>query len=153
MRASHHWFSNWRKCVNNFKQPRAVRIAALLLATALAGLPAMPSAAPAQHAITFAKGSDHATAKGKLKGPADIAREYTVDLSAGQTLLVEVKDKKQTTFFNVFQPGAAHKEGEGRSKLEVKARVAGTYTIRVFLTNGAAIKGASASYQLMLTKS
>jgi len=139
--------------VNNFKQPRAARATALLLATALAGLPAMLDAAPAQQTITFAKGSDHATMKGKLKGPADIVREYAVDLTAGQTLLVEVNDKKQTTFFNVFPPGAPHREGEGRSKLEVKARVDGTYTIRLFLTNGAAVKGASASYELTLKKS
>jgi hypothetical protein len=140
-------------CVNNLKQPRALRAAALLLAATLAGLPALPAAAPAQQTITFAKGADHATAKGRLKGPADIVREYAVDLVAGQNLLVEVKDKKQTTFFNVFPPGASHKEGEGGSKLAVKARVDGTYTIRVFLTNGAAIKGASASYELTLTKS
>jgi hypothetical protein len=138
--------------VNNFKQPRALRATALLLAATLAALPALLSAAPAQKTIAFAKGSDHAEAKGKLKGPADIVREYAVDLSAGQNLLVEVKDKKQTTFFNVFPPGAPHKEGEGRSKLAVKARVDGTYTIRVFLTNGAAIKGASASYELILTR-
>lgn len=139
--------------MNPFKQPRAVRAIALLLATALAGLPALASAAPAPQAITFAKGSDHASTKGKLKGPADIVREYTVDLTAGQTLLVEVKDKKETTFFNVFPPGAPHREGEGRSKLEVKARVDGTYTIRLFLTNGAAIKGASAAYELTVKKS
>ncbi|WP_395681236.1 hypothetical protein [Dokdonella sp.] len=139
--------------MNPFKQPRAVRAIALLLATALAGLPALASAAPAPQAITFAKGSDHASTKGKLKGPADIVREYTVDLAAGQTLLVEVKDKKETTFFNVFPPGAPHREGEGRSKLEVKARVDGTYTIRLFLTNGAAIKGASAAYELTVKKS
>ena len=141
--------------MNNFKQPRAARATALLLATALAGLPAMLTAAPTQQqqTITFAKGSDHATMKGKFKGPADIAREYAVDLTAGQTLVVEVKDKNQTTFFNVFPPGAPHREGEGRSKLEVKARVDGTYTIRLFLTNGAAIKGASASYELTLKKS
>jgi len=35
----------------------------------------------------------------------------------------------------------------------VKARVDGTYTIRLFLTNGAAVKGASASYELTLKKS
>lgn len=140
--------------MRNFKQPRAMRATTLLLAIALAGLPAMPMAAPAhQQTITFAKGSDHATTKGKLKGPADIVREYAVELTAGQTLLVEVIDKKQTTFFNVFPPGAPHREGEGRSKLEVKARVDGVYTIRLFLTNGAAIKGASASYELTLKKS
>ena len=139
--------------MNNFKQPRALRAAALLLAAALAGLPTLPAAAAAPQTIAFAKGADHATAKGKLKGPADIVREYAVDLVAGQNLLVEVKDKKQTTFFNVFPPGTPHKEGEGRSKLAVKAHVDGTYTIRLFLTNGAAIKGASASYELMLTKS
>jgi hypothetical protein len=139
--------------VKNFKQPRASGATALLLATALAGLPAMLIAAPAQQTIAFAKGSDHAAAKGRLKGPDDIVREYAVDLTAGQTLLVEVKDKKETTFFNVFPPGAPHKEGEGRSKLAVKARVDGIYTIRLFLTNGAAIKGASASYELVLTKS
>jgi hypothetical protein len=140
-------------CVNNFKQPRALRAAVLMLAATLAGLPTLPAAAPAQQTIAFAKGADHTTAKGKLKGPADTVREYAVDLVAGQTLLVEVKDKKQTTFFNVFPPGAPHKEGEGRSKLAVKAHVDGTYTIRLFLTNGAAIKGASASYELTLTKS
>jgi hypothetical protein len=139
--------------VTHFKQPCAVRTPALLLAVALAGLPAMLAAAPAQQTITFAKGSGHATTKGKLKGPADIVREYAVDLSAGQTLVVEVKDKKQTTFFNVFPPGAPHHEGEGRSKLEVKARVDGTYIIHLFLTNGAAVKGDSASYELQLTKS
>jgi hypothetical protein len=148
-------FSRLEDCVNNFKQPRALRITVLLLAAALAGLPALASTAPASapQAIAFAKGSDHASTKGKLKGPADVVREYTVDLTAGQNLLVEVKDKKQTTFFNVFPPGAPHKEGEGRSKLAVKAHVDGTYTIRLFLTNGAAVKGASASYELTLTKS
>ena len=138
--------------MNNFEQPRALRAATLVLATAL-GLPGILVAAPAEQTIAFAKGSDHATVKGKFKGPVDISREYVVNLAAGQTLLVEVKDKKQTTFFNVFPPGAPHKEGEGRSRLETKARVDGDYTIRLFLTNGAAIKGAAASYELTVTKS
>lgn len=140
--------------MNNFEQPRRLRAATLMLATAL-GLPAILAAAPApaEQTISFAKGSDHATVKGKFKGPANISREYVVNLTAGQTLLVEVKDKQQTTFFNVFPPGAPHKEGEGRSRLETKARVDGAYTIRLFLTNGAAVKGAAASYELTVSKS
>lgn len=103
-------------------------------------------------ALTFgSKGP--ATAKGKLKGPNDVVRNYTIELKAGESCAVAVDDgKSRVTYFNVFPPGAQQKETEGRTRTDVKANADGTYTIRVFMTQGAAVKGASSSYELTVTK-
>lgn len=125
---------------------------ALILALAV---PACASAAPTKtapagpQAIAFAKGADHASVKGKFKAPATISHDYTVELKAGQTVDITIKDdKKQVTFFNVFPPGAPQRETEGRSRQTVKVRADGTYTIHAFMTQGAVDKKVSAAYEL-----
>jgi hypothetical protein len=120
--------------------------------TAFAKEPVNSKDAP--QTLKFAKDSSHVSAKGKLKGPNDIARVYTVELKAGDTCAIAVDDRKAgITFFNVFPPGALQRETEGRTRQEVKASAEGVYTIRVFMTHGAVIKKVSSAYQLTLTKS
>lgn len=134
--------------MNLFQPPARLPLLAVL-ASFPAFVAAAPAAAPAPQAITFAKGSDHATVKGKFKAPATISREYTVELKAGNDIDVEIKDnRKQVTFFNVFAPGASQREGEGRSRQTVKVRIDGTYTIHTFMTQSAVKKGESAAYEL-----
>ncbi|HEU4664720.1 MAG TPA: hypothetical protein VFS55_11895 [Dokdonella sp.] len=135
----------------------AVGAAFALPIAAIAKPPAAAATAAkeaAPQALKFAKDGTHASAKGKLKGPGDISRTYTVDLKAGHTYAVAVDDGKlRVTYFNVFPPGAPPRETEGRSRMDVKAAADGAYTIRVFMTQGAAVKGASASYRLTVTQS
>lgn len=130
--------------------------AALALPLAALARDAAKEAAKAKdapQALAFAK-DGHATAKGKLKGPNDVVRNYTIDLKSGESCTVAVDDgKSRVTYFNVFPPRSQQKETEGRTRTDVKANAGGTYTIRVFMTQGAAVKGASSSYELTVTKS
>lgn len=132
-----------------------VLFAAAALALPYASFAKEPvKAKDAPQALAFAKESSQTSTKGKLKGPDDIARVYTIELKAGDTCAVALDDRKAgITFFNVFPPGAQQKETEGRTRQEIKASAAGVYTIRVFMTHGAVIKNASSAYQLTLTKS
>jgi hypothetical protein len=134
----------------------ALAAAALALPLAAVARDAAKDAAKAKdapQALAFAK-DGHATAKGKLKGPNDVVRNYTIDLKSGESCSVAVDDgKSRVTYFNVFPPGSQQKETEGRTRTDVKANAGGTYTIRVFMTQGAAVKGASSSYELTVKKS
>ncbi|HEY6942707.1 hypothetical protein [Dokdonella sp.] len=128
-----------------------------LAASALLAVPLVAAAkgpaTDAPHALKF-NGKGLAQAKGKLKGPSDVVHNYTVDLKAGESCVLALDDgKSRVTYFNVFPPGAQQKETEGRTQSVLKANADGTYTIRVFMTQGAVLKGAASSYELTITKS
>ena len=57
-------------------------------------------AADSYQEVTFAKGSDKTTTRGTLTGRSPDARDYVVNVKAGQALAVELATKSTDTYFN-----------------------------------------------------
>ncbi|MBZ0223249.1 MAG: hypothetical protein IT467_05785 [Dokdonella sp.] len=141
-----------------------ILVAATGLAALLAFAPALavtpkdpPSKEPAKAAAAkpetlkfSAEGS--AKAKGAFKGSKSHFRDYSVPMTAGQTLEVTLTDKPGTTFAFIYRPGAPQIEGEGRKHWKVEQAVDGEYVVHVFLTKSAVDKGESSTYELTVTR-
>ncbi len=130
-----------------------LRASAWLLCGLFLAVTTLHAASDPAKKINFAKGADKAEVKGTLKGSGSGQRDFLVTLSKGQTLSLDlVSSPAGKTFYVVLpptRPGAPPaREGEGRSRGTSKAALDGDYTVRVFLTHDAAMKGAKSTFTL-----
>ena len=136
--------------------PSPLRVPAWLLGCFFLAATTLHAASDPAQKIRFAKGADKAQVKGSLKGVANGTRNFLVTLVKGQTLSLDlVGSPPGKTFYVVLPPARPGmppaREGEGRSKGISKAALDGDYTIRVFLTQAEAVKGAKASFTLAVS--
>jgi hypothetical protein len=115
---------------------------ALLTGTALT--------AEAAKQIAFGKGKSSASVSGKVQGSNDM--DYVLRASAGQTMTVDLKASKTTTYFNVLPPGSTGEaifvgSSDGQHFKAVLPSD-GDYTIRVYLMGGAKDSDKPVTYTL-----
>ncbi len=120
-------------------------LSALLLATAPAGA----TQPIEQKQVQFSKGQTSATLKGTIKGDQII--DYQVRAGAGQVMTVRFKPSNLSTYFNVLPPGSEEAIFIGSTsgnEFSGGLKLAGVYTIRVYLMRNAARRNESTSYTL-----
>lgn len=89
--------------------------------------------------------------KGKITGYQ--TADHTVQISAGQTLSVNLKTSNTSSYFNVTAPGASEAMFIGStsgSTYEAVIPSSGVYTIRVYMMRNAARRDEVAKYTLSI---
>jgi hypothetical protein len=124
---------------------------------ALAAIVAAPIATPVladnvrKETVHFAQGSSGSTIKSKVKGYDSV--EYSLGVTAGQKLSVQLDSDNGSLYFNVNAPGAPEEmynssiNGNGAS---IDISSSGTYVIQIYLMRNAARRGETANYTLTL---
>ncbi|MGV1753613.1 hypothetical protein [Agrobacterium sp. CG674] len=123
----------------------------LILSAAL--LTAVPSFADdtRREVVHFALGSSSSTIKSSVKGYQTV--QYSLSVTAGQKMSVQLDSKNSSLYFNVTAPGAdaamynSSIDGNGTT---ITIPSSGKYLIDVYLMRNAARRSESASYDLTL---
>lgn len=123
----------------------------LILSAAL--LTAVPSFADdtRREVVHFAPGSSGSTIKSSVKGYQTV--QYSLSVTAGQKMSVQLDSKNSSLYFNVTAPGAdaamynSSIDGNGTT---ITIPSSGKYLIDVYLMRNAARRSESASYDLTL---
>ncbi|MBO9587292.1 hypothetical protein [Devosia sp.] len=125
----------------------------LMLALLLAGSVLTP--AVAQNARTetvhFQRGTSGTTIGGKITGDQSV--RYSIGVSAGQTMDVQLDTDNASSYFNITAPGASEAlyngsiSGNGTS---FAVPSSGNYIVEVYLMRNAARRGETANYDLTL---
>jgi hypothetical protein len=121
----------------------------LILSAAL--LTAVPSFADdtRREVVHFAPGSSSSTIKSSVKGYQTV--QYSLSVTAGQKMSVQLDSKNSSLYFNVTAPDAAMYnssiDGNGTT---ITIPSSGKYLIDVYLMRNAARRSESASYDLTL---
>lgn len=123
----------------------------LILSAAL--LTAVPSFADdtRREVVHFAPGSSSSTIKSSVKGYQTV--QYSLSVTAGQKMSVQLDSKNSSLYFNVTAPGAdaamynSSIDGNGTT---ITIPSSGKYLIDIYLMRNAARRSESASYDLTL---
>ncbi len=123
----------------------------LMVCSAL--LAAAPSFADATRleVVHFAAGSSSSTIKSSVKGYQTV--QYSLSVTAGQKMSVQLDSKNSSLYFNVTAPGAeaamynSSIDGNGTT---ITIPSSGHYLIDVYLMRNAARRNEAASYDLTL---
>ncbi|MFC3183261.1 DNA breaking-rejoining protein [Cypionkella sinensis] len=127
---------------------RFSRIAALLLI--VGGSPALADDIR-REAVQFARGASGSTIKSKVKGYDSV--QYSLRVTAGQKMSVQLDCSNASLYFNITAPGASEAlynssiDGNGAT---VTIPSSGKYLIDVYLMRNAARRGETANYTLTL---
>lgn len=119
----------------------------------IAMLAAVPAVADdmRRETVRFAPGSSSSTIKASVKGYQTV--QYTLSVTAGQKMSVQLDSRNNSLYFNVTAPGAdaamynSSIDGNGTS---ITIPSSGKYIIDVYLMRNAARRNESASYDLTL---
>lgn len=101
--------------------------------------------------VRFAAGTSGSTINSQVRGYGSV--EYSVGVSAGQKMSVQLDSSNSSLYFNVTAPGASAAlynssiEGNGTS---ITIPSSGNYVIQVYLMRNAARRGERADYTLTL---
>lgn len=125
----------------------------VVLALLLAGSVLTPAMAQNTRTETvhFQRGTSGTTIEGRIKGDQSV--RYSVGVSAGQTMDVQLDTDNASNYFNITAPGASEAlynssiSGNGTSFVVPSS---GNYIIDVYLMRNAARRGESANYDLTL---
>ena len=104
-----------------------------------------------QQTVRFTPGTSGSTINSTVKG-YDSA-EYTLGVTAGQKMSIQLDSSNSSLYFNVIAPGASAAmynssiDGNGTS---ITIPSSGNYVIQVYLMRNAARRGETANYQLTL---
>jgi hypothetical protein len=90
--------------------------------------------------IRFARGADHATKTGVIKGYATV--DYIIHVNAGQRVKIKLNSRNPSMYFTFDQAGSE------TTQQTFDAPDTRDYTITVFLMRSAARRGTTASYSL-----
>ncbi|MGD9656282.1 MAG: hypothetical protein AB7U61_01370 [Methylocystis sp.] len=103
--------------------------------------------------VKFPPGASQASIPGAIKGHQSV--NYKVGVQAGQTMVVTLSANNSSTYFNVFEPGAAPGKSyamfaSDRDGDRFNGRLAksGDYTIQVYLYRNEARRGGRSQYML-----
>jgi hypothetical protein len=119
----------------------------------LAVLAAVPALADdlRRETVHFNGGSSGSTIKSKVKGYKSV--EYTLGVTAGQKMSVQLDSSNSSLYFNVLAPGAdaalynSSMESNGTT---IAIPSSGNYVIQVYLMRNAARREEAANYTLTL---
>lgn len=119
----------------------------------VAMLAAVPSVADdmRRETVRFAPGSSSSTIKASVKGYQTV--QYSLSVTAGQKMNVQLDSRNTSLYFNVTAPGAdaamynSSIDGNGTS---VTIPSSGKYVIDVYLMRNAARRNETATYDLTL---
>lgn len=124
-----------------------------MLALLLAGSVLTP--AVAQNARTetvhFQRGTSGTTIEGKIIGDQSV--RYSIGVSAGQTMDVQLDTDNASSYFNITAPGASEALYNGSISGNATSFVvpsSGNYIVDVYLMRNAARRGETANYDLTL---
>lgn len=125
----------------------------VVLALLLAGSVLTPAMAQNTRTETvhFQRGTSGTTIEGRIKGDQSV--RYSIGVSAGQTMDVQLDTDNASNYFNITAPGASEAlynssiSGNGTSFVVPSS---GNYIIDVYLMRNAARRGESANYDLTL---
>lgn len=112
-------------------------------------VPALVEARP--QTVHFASGTSGSTLKGKVTGDESV--QYSIGVTAGQTLSVQLDSGNPSLYFNITAPGASAAlynssiDGNGTS---VTIPSSGNYIIDVYLMRNAARRNEAAHYTMTL---
>ena len=101
--------------------------------------------------VHFAPGSSSSTIKASVKGYQSV--QYSLSVTAGQKMSVQLDSRNTSLYFNVTAPGAdaalynSSIDGNGTS---ITIPSSGKYVIDVYLMRNAARRNETASYDLTL---
>jgi hypothetical protein len=101
--------------------------------------------------VHFQRGTSGTTIEGTIKGDQSV--RYSIGVSAGQTMDVQLDTDNASNYFNITAPGASEAlynssiSGNGTSFVVPSS---GNYIIEVYLMRNAARRGESANYDLTL---
>ena len=104
--------------------------------------------------LHFKPGQSGTTVKGKLKGSR--TRDYQIHANAGQSMVVTLKSRNLSMYFNVLPPGsdtALFVGSTSGNRFETVLPTDGLYTIRVYLMRNAARRNETAHYTLEVSSS
>jgi hypothetical protein len=136
--------------INSERSPmRTIRHLMLILAMLAAG-PAIADDVR-RETVHFSAGTSGSTINAQLKGYQSV--EYTLGVTAGQKLSVQLDSSNSSLYFNVVAPGAdaalynSSIDGNGTT---ITIPSSGNYAIQVYLMRNAARRGEAANYALTL---
>lgn len=124
-----------------------------MLALMLAGLALTPAAAQNARTETvhFQRGTSGTTIEGKITGDQSV--RYSIGVSAGQTMDVQLDTDNASSYFNITAPGASEALYNGSISGNATSFVvpsSGNYIVDVYLMRNAARRGETANYDLTL---
>jgi hypothetical protein len=119
----------------------------------VAMLAAVPSVADEmrRETVRFAPGSSSSTIKASLKGYQTV--RYSLSVTAGQKMSVQLDSRNTSLYFNVTAPGAdaaMHNSSINGNGTSITIPSSGKYVIEVYLMRNAARRNESGSYDLTL---
>lgn len=125
----------------------------LMLTLLLAGSVLTPALAQSARTETvhFQRGTSGTTIEGKITGDQSV--RYSIGVSAGQTMDVQLDTDNASSYFNITAPGASEAlyngsiSGNGTS---FAVPSSGNYIVEVYLMRNAARRGETANYDLTL---
>lgn len=127
---------------------RLSRIAALLLLCT--GAPAL--ADEVRHeTVRFAPGTSGSTLKGTVKGYDSV--QYSLGVTAGQKMSVQLDSRNASLYFNITAPGASEAVYNGSingNATTLTIPSSGKYVIDVYLMRNAARRDETANYTMTL---
>lgn len=124
-----------------------------LLALLLSGAILAPAIAQTSRTETvrFQRGTSGTTIEGRITGDQSV--RYSVGVSAGQTMDVQLDTDNASGYFNITAPGASQALYNGSVSGNATAFVvpsSGNYIVEVYLMRNAARRGETANYDLTL---
>ncbi|MET0437044.1 MAG: hypothetical protein ABW043_06075 [Devosia sp.] len=125
----------------------------VVLALLLAGSVLTPAMAQNTRAETvkFQRGTSGTTIEGKITGDQSV--RYSIGVSAGQTMDVQLDTDNTSSYFNITGPGASEALYNGSVSGNATSFVvpsSGNYIVDVYLMRNAARRGETANYDLTL---
>lgn len=123
-------------------------VALLAALTMLGGAPTLADSVR-QETVRFARGTSGATLTGQVRGYDSV--QYSMGVTAGQKLDVQLDSGNPSLYFNVTAPGASAAlynssiDGNGTS---ITIPSSGTYLIDVYLMRNAARRNETAPYTM-----
>lgn len=124
----------------------------LALSALLAGSCLTPAMAQARNeTVHFTRGTSGTTLKGSITGDESV--RYSIGVSAGQAMDVQLDTDNASSYFNIIAPGASEAlyngsiSGNGTSFVVPSS---GNYVVDVYLMRNAARRGETANYDLTL---
>lgn len=109
------------------------------------------AAGQSKHRVKFKKGATSAKVKGTIRGYD--YRDYLIEASAGQTMIVKLSSLNTYTMFSIFRPNGENLEGASQI-LDHSGRLpeSGDYVIRVAMMRAEARrKGSASDYSLTIS--
>ncbi|MCS4245654.1 hypothetical protein M2418_005202 [Rhizobium sp. BIGb0125] len=122
----------------------------ILGVTMLASVPAIADDIR-RETVRFAPGSSSSTIKASVKGYQSI--QYTLSVTAGQKMSVQLDSPNASLYFNVTAPGAAaamYNSSIDGNETSITIPSSGKYLIDVYLMRNAARRNETANYDLTL---